>query len=613
LENAEIAALFEEYADLLEIEESNPFRIRAYREAAQTIRGHDVPLIRMLEEGTPLTSLHGIGKEIAAKIAEIAQTGKLRQLVEMSARIPSSLVQITRLSGVGPKKARALWQALGVTEIRSLEQAAREGRVAGLPGFGPKTQARILASIEQHRTYGQRWKLSDAEQMIQPLLEHLGRVPGVERLDVAGSYRRRRDTIGDIDLLGMARDPAPVMQAFTRYPRVREVRGSGGTRSTVVLDCGMQVDLRIVQPESYGSALVYFTGSKDHCIAIRRRAIQRGFKLSEYGLFRDGAQEAATEEGGPEGNHDSGAKNGAAQEGGPDAENDADGGSGERLAGATEEEVYAALGLTWIPPELRENRGEVEASESNALPRLIRREDLRGDLQMHSRWSDGKGTIEEMLQACADLGYEYFAITDHSKSLAMTGGLDAAKLRRQWDEIDAVAARHPDIRLLRGMEVDILADGSLDLEEEMLARLDLVLVSVHSRFELTGEQQTERILRAVRHPETNILAHPTARQINKRAPIRFDLEAVLACAKENNVAVEVNAHPDRLDLNDTGVRTALRMGVRIAISTDAHQPAGLSDISYGVDQARRGWCRAEDVINTWPLERLRGFLDKSRG
>jgi DNA polymerase (family 10) len=503
----------------------------------------------------------------------------------MLAEVPGGLVDLMRLPNVGPKRARKLWQELEVTTVDGLEAAAREGRVAGLEGFGEKSQAKILAGIADYRQHQSRIKLSDADLYLEPLLAYLGESPGLERLEVAGSYRRRRETVGDVDLLAVDADPAALMARFTAYPQAAEVKMAGDTRGSIALRSGLQVDLRVVPAASWGAALVYFTGSKEHNIRLRRRAVERGLRISEYGVFRV--------TGGDEGD---GAPSSEAAEGAPSPET-----AGERLAGATEEEVYATVELAWVPPELREDRGEIEAAARGTLPRLIALDDLRGDLQMHSTWSDGKASIEAMLEACAARGYEYFALTDHSKALAMTGGLDAARLREQWKEIDEIQARHPEIRLLKSQEVDILADGRLDLEDEMLELLDLVVVSVHSRFELPAAEQTERILAAVRHPQVDVLAHPTGRLINRRKAIDFDLDEVLGACLEHRVAVELNAHPERLDLKDTHLMRARELGVKVVISTDAHTVGDLDLMRYGVEQARRAWLEPAHVLNTLPL------------
>jgi DNA polymerase (family 10) len=574
VENIEIARALEEVADLLEIKGANPFRIRAYRNAAQVVEGHSSPLRKLVAEDADLTEIPSIGKDMARYIQELVTDGEMSLLGELAQDIPLSLIELTRLPGLGAKRTKKLWEELDVTTLDQLEVAAQAGEVEGIPGFGKKTQERILASIERYRKRQGRIKLGDADQHVEPLLEYLRGDENVEQLDVAGSYRRRKETVGDIDILVVATDPLPVMERFIRYADVQKILGTGDTKSSVVLRSGLQVDLRVVLPKSHGAALAYFTGSKEHNVKLRQRGQRRSLRVSEYGVFRDTGKD------------------------------EDDPWAGEYVAGADETDVYAVLDLPWIPPELRENRGEFDAADRQSLPQLITLEDIRGDLQMHSTWSDGKESIESMLEACAARGYEYFAITDHSKALAMTGGLDAKKLREQWEEIGEVASRHDEIRILRGMEVDILADGRLDLEDEMLAELDIVLVSVHSRFDLPAAEQTERILRAIRHSDVDILAHPTGRQINRRDAMSFDLEAVLECAAENQVAVELNAHPDRLDLNDVQLMQARDRGCDIVISTDAHRISDLDLMKYGVQQARRAWLESEAVLNTLPLKDL---------
>ncbi len=605
MENIEIAAILTEMADLLEIQgETNPFRIRAYRNAVYTVKESPDPLRKIVEEGGDLTELPAIGKDMASHITELVTEGRLSILDEVARDVPRSLVQLTRLPGVGPKKVRKLWDELDITTLDELAEAARAGRIAELEGFGKKSEEKILEAIERHKKRSGRFRLSSADELVQPLIEHMLEDPRVERLEVAGSYRRRQETVGDIDLLAIASDPGPVMERFTSYPQVRSVEKTGDTRGTVILASDLQVDLRILSAESYGSALVYFTGSKEHNIELRKRALARGLSVSEYGVFRLAEEDEEAEAA------DVAAD--AAGEGTEAATVTSTTGRelGERVAGRSEEDVYASVGLPWITPELRTSRGEIDAADRDELPTLIESDDLRGDLQMHSTWSDGKNTIEEMLTACAAKGYEYVALTDHSQALAMTGGLDAKKLREQWSEIEDVAARHPEIRLLRSQEVDILADGTLDTEDEMLEQLDLVVIAVHSRFDLPAERQTERMLKAIQHPLANIVAHPTGRIINRRDPFDFALDEVLACAAEHGVAMELNAHPHRLDLRDIDLMAAKKRGVKIVISTDAHSIADLDTMPYGVEQARRAWLEPADVLNTLPAEELLAALTK---
>lgn len=570
MDNPEIARTLEEVADILEIQNANPFRIRAYRNAVRTVETVTVPLRRWVEERRPLTDLPGIGKEMANHIQEMVETGTLGFRDELLAAVPRSLIELMRLPGLGPKKARKIWDDLQIGSVDELEAAARDGRIANLPGFGAKSQEKILAGIAEYRQHGSRFLLPEAERSVEPLLAYLRETPEIERLEVAGSYRRRCETVGDIDLLAIAARPVPVMERFRGYAQVDKVLMAGDTRSTVVLGSGLQVDLRVVPADCYGAALVYFTGSKEHNVKLRRRAVERQLRISEYGVFRVHEEKVGTE--------------------------------GDWIAGREEADVYAAVGLAWIPPELREDRGEIEAAAAGRLPHLLRVEDLRGDLHMHSTWSDGRNSIEEMVEACIAHDYEYMVISDHSKSLAMTGGLDAYRLREQWKEIDEVRARHPEIRLLRAMEVDILGDGSLDLEDEMLAGLDLVLVSLHSRLDLPAEQQTERVLRALEHPEVNIFCHPTARLINRRKPAEFDVELVLRRAAELGVAVELNCSPNRLDLKDTHLKLAQELGCKIVIDTDSHRTRELDLMRYGVEQARRAGLGPQDVLNTLPFE-----------
>jgi len=586
MENVEIARILDELGDVLEIQGENPFRVRAYRNAARTIRSHGTPLRKLVEEGADLTGLPGIGKEMAAHIRELVETGKLGRHEEALRSIPPELLEFIRIPGLGPKRAKQLWEELGITTVSALQEACEQGRLSRLKGFGEKIQKNILEGIESYRSQQGRFKLSDADQYVLPLKAYMEKAPGVERIEVAGSYRRRKETVGDIDILAVAREAGPVMEHFVAYPGVAKVQSAGDTRGTVFLGSGLQVDLRILPRESFGAALAYFTGSKEHNIRIRRLAIDRGLRVSEYGVFRVGK----------------GAKTagGRGQKGGKD-EADLGPSLGRFVAGREESEVYKAVGLPWIPPELREDRGEIEAAQQNALPHLIELRDLRGDLQMHSTWSDGQNTIEEMAVACKARNYEYLAITDHSKAVSVAGGLDAERLRKQWKEIEKVAERHEGIRILKGMEIDILSDGSLDLEDALLEKLDIVLVAVHSKFNLPPAQQTERILKALQHPRVQIFGHPTGRILNRRGPIAFDMDEVLSCAAELGVAMELNAHPDRLDLMDLHLMEARRRGVKVVINTDAHRVEDLDLIRYGVEQARRGWLGREHVLNTLPL------------
>jgi len=566
--NRQIADMFGRLADLLEIEGANPFRVRAYRNAARVVGGYPRSLADRLAEGADLTDLSGIGEDLAAKIQTIVRTGRLPKLEEVEKRTPPALTELMKVPGLGPKRVKALYQALNVRSLEDLRRALRAGRVRELPGFGAKTEAAIREGIDRAGRSEQRTLRPDAEEIAAPLLAHLQAVPGVKDVALAGSYRRCRETVGDLDILVTCRRGAPVMQALVDYDEVETVAAQGDTRSTVILASGLQVDLRVVPQVSWGAALHYFTGAKAHNIAVRRMGAAKGLKINEYGVFR-----------------------------------------GERrVAGRTEEEVFAQVGLPYIVPELREDRGEIEAALAGTLPALVTLADIRGDLHAHTAATDGQDSLEAMARAAHARGYEYLAITDHSRRVAMAHGLDRRRLAEQIDAIDALNERLAGLVVLKGIEVDILEDGSLDLPDSILDRLDVVVCSVHYQFALPRAKQTTRILRALDNPRCNILAHPTGRLLNERAAYDVDLEAVLTGAKERGCAVELNAQPSRLDLDDLACRLAKEIGVLVAISTDAHSTGNLDYMRYGVDQARRGWLEPADVINTRSLAELEGLL-----
>lgn len=566
--NADIAAIFDEIADLLELEAANPFRVRAYRNAARIIGDlrHDVR--QMVARGEDLTALPGIGADLAAKIREIVDTGHCALLDRLHRELPPAISELLHIPGLGPKRVRALWHDLDVQTAEQLCRAARDGRIRGLPGFGEKTERKILQAAEAHLSQSRRFKLASAAQYADALVAYLRGVHTVARVEIAGSFRRMRETVGDLDVLVVAAAGNAVSAAFTAYDEVKEVLAQGPTRASVVLRCGMQVDLRVVAPESYGAALCYFTGAKAHNIALRRIAQERGLKLNEYGVFR----------------------------------------GNERVAGETEESVYRILGLDWIPPELREDRGEIEAARAGRLPQLVRREDLRGDLHAHTRASDGHDSLRDMALAARAAGLEYLAITEHSRRLTVAHGLDAQRLARQIDEIERLNDELSGIRVLKGIEVDILEDGRLDLPDAILARLDLVVGAIHSRFELPRAKQTERILRAMDNPHFTILAHPSGRMLETREPYDVDMLRIIRHAKTRGCALELNAHPQRLDLLDTWCMSAREEGVPVAISSDAHSVHDFANLRFGVGQARRGWLEAKDVLNTRPLAQLMAFL-----
>src|SRR6056297_3977223 len=571
LHNIEIATIFDHVADLLEIEDANRFRVRAYRNAANTIRDLSRSVENMLEEGEDLSDLPDIGEDLAGKIAEIVRTGQLPLLDDISDKVPDAIVEATRIPGIGPKRAKALFEAMDLSSVDDLKQAAEDGRIAKIDGFGEKTQARICQELEEGMVADERIRLDIAEDFAKPLLEWIREIEGVSKAEIAGSYRRRKETVGDLDILVQGEDGASIIDAFTGYDEVDEIASKGKTRSTVTLRSGLQVDLRVIPEPSWGAALYYFTGSKSHNIAGRRRAQDRELKLNEYGLF-DGET---------------------------------------RIAGATEEEVYVAIGLPWIPPVLRENRGEIEAAEKGELPDLITRDDLKGDLHTHTDASDGKNTLREMADAAQELGYEYLAITDHSKSQTQAGGLSEEELEAQIDKIADLNKDFDGFRLLAGCEVDILDDGRLDFPDELLEKLDLVVASIHSKFNLDAEAQTKRIIRAMENPCVHIIGHPTGRQIGQRRAFDVDMERLVDAAKDTGCVLELNANPIRLDLSDVHCRMAAERGVRIALSTDAHSTGGLGNIRYGVDQARRGWLSADDILNTRGWSALSKTLARS--
>jgi DNA polymerase (family X) len=585
MENVEIARVLNEYADLLDIQGENPFRVRSYRNAAQTVAGLSQPVAQLIEAGEDLRKLPGIGSSMAEHLKEILETGTLSGLEEVRRALPPTLTELMQLHHLGPKRARQLYDTLGITSVSELAAAIDTGKVEALPGFGKKSAGNLSRALEEFERRTKRFLLADADQLVQPLLRYLRQAPGIIELEVAGSYRRRQETVGDIDILATGENSQPVMQHFQSYQYIERVEMAGTTRGTVVLRSGLKVDLRIVPRRSYGAALHYFIGSKAHNVAVRKLGVERGLRINEYGVFRIPKGKKAE---------------GLGKE------------RGARIGGEKEEDVFRAVDLVWMPPELREDRGEIQAAQQQKLPHLITLDDIRADLQMHSQWSDGTHTIEEMARACRERGYEYCAITDHSKSTRVAGGLDAAGFRKQWEEIEEVRQRLDGIVLLKGVELDILPDGSLDLPDEVLEQFDIVLIAVHSRLDMPKARMTKRVLKALSHPAVHILAHPTGRQIQKRAPIDIDLEVVFQAAKEHDVALELDAQPQRLDLNDVHLHRARELGVKIAIDTDAHSVDHLRFMQYGIEQARRGWLEKEHIMNTLPWPQFRQFLGRRR-
>ncbi|BCD60600.1 MULTISPECIES: DNA polymerase/3'-5' exonuclease PolX [unclassified Nitratiruptor] len=567
--NSEIAKIFSEYADLLEIKGENPFKVRAYRNAARTVENIGKSLEELVNEGYDLTKLPGIGTDLSLYIKEIVKTGKFSKLEQIKEEIPPTLVEMLSIEGLGPKRIKTLYEKLHIQSMEDLRRAAESGEIEKLPGFGPTLVQKILKGVRLAKKAGHRFKWSEAKEYVDDLLEYLHQIE-LTHLEVAGSFRRKKETVGDLDILATAKDFSKVIRHFVKYPKIKEVVSAGSTRSTVILNNDLQVDLRSVEDESYGSALHYFTGSKAHNIEVRKLAIELGLKVNEYGVFK----------------------------------------GNERIAGKTEEEVYKAVGLCYIEPELRENRGEIEACKAGKLPKLVELSDIKGDLHMHTVYSDGKHTIEDMAKAAKEMGYEYIAITDHSKRLTVAHGLDEKRALKEFEEIDKINETIDGITILKGMEVDILEDGSLDMSDEVLAQMDVVLAAVHYKFNLDQKKQTDRILRALDNPYVNIIAHPTGRMINMRQPIALDMTKILQRAKENGVFMEINAQPDRLDLNDVHAKMAKELGVKMAINTDTHNIYSLFYMQYGVNQARRGWCEKEDIINTRSLDELRKLLKR---
>jgi len=568
--NQDIAAIFDEIADLLELEQANPFRIRAYRRAAQTVRAQPQELADRVAGGKPLQKLPGIGKDLEGKILEILDTGRCKALEALKKKVPQGLEDLLHLPGLGPARVRLLHEELGVTSPARLRSAIEKGTLTDVKGFGPGLAKKLSEALANPLT-GERMLRATAAGYAASLTRHLEGIPGVEKVTVAGSFRRGRETVGDLDLLVAAKKPATVMRAFTGYDEVREVLAEGDTRSSIRLACGLQVDLRIVPRESYGAALHYFTGSKAHNIRIRRMGQRRGLKINEYGVFR----------------------------------------GKKHVAGRTEESVFESVGLPWIPAELREDRGEIEAAVKDALPVLVERGNLQGDLHVHTQATDGTASLADMARAAREAGLSYMACADHSRYLGAYRGLDEKRLRQQLEEIDRLNAAQDRFTILKAIEVDILEDGSLALPDGVLKELDLVVGAVHSHFGLGRRQQTKRLLRALAHPCFSILAHPTARLINERDRITLDLERVVAACAERGCFIELNAQPARLDLDDAGCRLAAEHGVLVSIASDAHRPEDFAALEGGVTQARRGWLGPGDVLNTLPLTKLRRLLRRT--
>jgi DNA polymerase (family 10) len=571
VDNRPIARVFADIADLLEIKGGNTFKIRAYRTAAETVSAYPDPLSRLDEK--QLREIPGIGKDLAAKVRELVDTGTCRYHQELLQEFPPTILDLLRLQGVGPKTVALLYSTLNIRSVEELAQAARDGRLRGLKGMGARKEALILEAIEERAKDAGRHLLADTASVSAEVIGYLReRSPDVELIPV-GSLRRGCETCGDIDILAVGGSPA-LMEIFLQHPRVERILGQGDTKSSVRLQGGYQADLRLVPTESRGAAMQYFTGSKAHNIAIRDRAVQRGLKLNEYGLFT--------------------------------VEED------RRIAGETEEGIYDALGLAWVEPDLRENRGEIEAAAGHTLPRLVSVSDLRGDLHAHTTVTDGRDDLESMTAAAHRLGHAYVAITEHSKAVAMARGLDEQRALEHAARVRALNGRYEGLTLLAGIECDILPDGTLDLSHDCLAQLDVVIASIHSHFSQEEPQMTDRVLRALECPFVDILGHPTGRLLLKREPVRLDMEQIVSAAARHGVALEINCQVDRLDVNDTHARLAKERGARFVISTDAHSVTAFNNLRWGVHMARRAWLGPDDVLNTRELSELRHLLRRNR-
>ncbi len=573
MRNVEIANLFNEIADFLEIKDENPFRIRAYRRAAQAVEGLAEDIGAIAERGG-LLEVPGIGKDLAAKIQEYLATGEIEYLEGLRKEIPAGVIELMGIHGVGPKTAKLLYEHKGVDSVDKLEEMAKAGVLAGLPGIKAKTVENILKGIVIWRSGRERMPLGTALILAEAIQERLRALTEVDQIEAAGSLRRMKETVKDIDILVTSKKPARVMEVFVGLPNVAEVLAHGETKSSVRLRKNIQVDLRVVEPDCFGAALQYFTGSKQHNIRVRELAQRKGLKVSEYGVFNEKTN--------------------------------------RRVAGEAEAEVYQAVGLPFIPPELREDGGEIEAALEGRLPTLVSLPDIRGDLQMHTTWSDGGHSLAELAEGVRAKGYQYMAVTDHSKSATVAGGMKDEQVIQMIAEVRALNKKIKGFRILAGCEVDIRGDGSLDFPDEILRQLDLVLVSVHSRFKMTREEMTARIVRALQHPLVHLLGHPTGRLIGERGAYEVDMEAVLTAARTAGVAVEINASPSRLDLNDLHARRAKELGIPVAINTDAHTIGQLDYMRFGVSVARRAWLTPGDVVNTWPEKQLVSWLENKR-
>jgi len=572
MQNADVARIFDELADLLEIQGANPFRVRAYRNASRTIESLSESVAEIAhDENRDLDDLPGIGKDLAEKITTIIQTGELPQLQELKQEIPEGVVEMLKIPGLGPKKVAVLFETLSIQSLDELKQAAENGQIAKLKGFGKKTEETILEGIGLAAEAGKRFSIAEAQGEVDAVLDDLLKLKSVKQGTVAGSFRRRKETVGDLDVLVTSSDSAAVMDRLAGSDRVVKVLARGETKQRVRLRSGIEMDLRVVPQKSYGAAMLYFTGSKEHNIVIRRRAQDRGLKVNEYGVFR----------------------------------------GDDLVCGRTEEEVYDAVDLPWIPPELRENRGEIEWAEQGKLPELVELDDIRGDLHMHTTATDGTASIRDMAEAAKSRGFKYIAITDHSKRVSMANGLDADRLRKHWKEIDKVRSKISGIDILCGIECDILEDATLDLPDDVLAEAEWVIAVLHYGLSQSADQINKRLVHAIKNPNVCAIGHLTGRLIGKRKGAAVDYDSVFKAAADHGVMMEINAHPSRLDVDDIHAAAAKDHGIPIVINTDSHSVNGFDVMGYGVDQARRAGLEKKDVANTRTLKQFRKLLRTS--
>jgi len=591
LDNKSIANTFYETADLMEVRGDDPFRIRSYRRAAEAIEALPQPIIELVSEEKKLLEIPGIGKGMAANLREIASEGKLRLHSELLTHFRPSMLELLKIQGLGPKTIALIWDAFQVCDVDGVAKLASEGKLRTLPRMGEKNEQKILKGIEDYKRVSGRFHLDTADEVAEKLIGLLSGLPGVDRVTPAGSLRRGRETVGDLDILvtgkccNNQKQRDAVIDKIINFPGILQVLAQGENKVSFKLRSGMQVDVRLLPPDSFGAAMQYFTGSKSHNVLLRQRAIKMGYTLNEYGLAKLKAN-------------------------GKNGEGDAKRAAGAIVASKTEEEIYAKLGLDFIPPELRENTGEIEAAEKHALPELLIQSDIRGDVHMHTTETDGRNSIEEMATAARERGYEYMAITDHSKNLAFANGLDDKRAEAHIKRIWAVGKRTEGIKVLAGIEVDILADGELDLSDSVLEQMDIVIASVHSHFQQEPAKMTERLLKTISNKNVSVIGHPTGRMLLRRDAYAYDMDAVLKAAAKNKVAMELNAYPDRLDLCDRHLRQAKEAGVKIIVNTDSHHTSHMEKIKYGILQARRAWLTKHDVLNTLPAAQFTQAVKK---